>query len=1386
VNRAFGTRLGAACVLLCGLAFVQDPGFLIADTKFDLAVAPADFLARALHLWDEQAAFGQLQNQAYGYLWPMGPFFLLGALLDAPGWVVQRLWIALVMSVAFVGSAKVSRALGVRSDAACLMAGFAFALSPRMMTELGPISIEAWPSALTPWVLLPLITGSTQGSPRRAAALSALAVAMVGGVNAAATFAVLPLGVVWLLTRTPGPRRRSLMWWWPCFTALGTAWWLVPLFLMGAYSPPFLDFIETTSVTTFPTTLFDALRGTSNWVPYIDSRARAGNDLVTTSYLVLNSGVLLLLGFAGLADRRNPHRAFLALSVLLGVVMVTAGHRGSVEGWFAQDVRGLLDGVLAPLRNVHKFDPVIRLPLVVGLAAAVDRIWSPPPVRSEPVARDGPHPALVRLNRVTFQAAALLALAGAALPAATGRLAPAGALPAVPDYWTQAAQWLEDESGGGTALLVPGAPFADYLWGSPRDEPLQWLAGSRWATRNVIPLTPPGNIRMLDAIEDRLVQGHGSAGLTRYLERAGVEHLVVRNDLRRSDDVPDPVFVHQAIAESPGLSRVASFGPDVGGGAHLDGDAGRVVINGGWQSTYPAVEIFAVESEYGAQASGVPDVVAGGPEDLVDLADLGVVESAPVVLASDAPSSLFDDPGATARLVLTDGLRAREHFFARIHDGTSAVLTPGDVRRSGNPSRDYLAEGQDRWSTRARLNGALRLSASSSQSDADSIGGSRRGTLPFAAVDGSTATQWLSGSSRAEQAWWEVELESPRAIPSVTLTGGVDAAVNQTVRVSVGDTESDPLELGPGDVREIGLTGGATGSVVRVEEASGSGRPLALAEVEIDGVRVTRDLVLPTLPDSWGVPDVIVMRAERDWRTGCVVVGVKPRCVVGKARESEEPVGLARVVALPAAKSYIADLRLLPRAGAALDALVMRDQPINISASSVGVPDPRASPVSAIDGRRRTSWMAEVGDLRPTLSLNWLGRHRVSGLSVALSPNTAGRAPTRVSLIWPDGRREVELVDGRARFAPIVTDQLQLRVEGAERAVNLGYDAQTSEMPVAIGELRLRGVPYLPLGLSADPSTLPCGTGPAVVANGQTWATAASASPAALHAGAPLQGRLCSGPSSQVSIPLPPDDETIELVAGENRLVVADSDALSVVSLVLRALPAATISGPAASAETEAPDAVSRSILPSQGDVVVGLGENQNPGWEATQGGLALQALVLDGWQQSWLLRSDDAPVDAVFSPDLAYRIGLAVGLVCLLGLAAYTVSSRRAKIGPFPAPLAPRAVPGAVLLLSLAAGGGLVAGWSGVLAALLGASACLPLTRWVPGVTPWLLGVPCLVVAAAYAVTPWGSSSGWAGEASWPVYLMLVPVSGALALAMEPRGDSWILKRRAGRSTTR
>ncbi|MBD8869683.1 alpha-(1-_3)-arabinofuranosyltransferase domain-containing protein [Nocardioides donggukensis] len=1344
-----GLRLTAGCVLLVGLAFIQSPGYLVSDTKFDLAVDPWGFLQRATHLWDGAGAFGQLQNQAYGYLWPMGPFFGIGDLVDLPGWVVQRLWLAVVLCVAFVGTALLCRALGVRSDAAMILAGLAYATSPRLLSTLGPISIEAWPSAVAPWVLLPLVVGSERGSPRRMAMLAGLAVAMVGGVNAAATFAVLPLGVVWLLTRSRGPRRRSLMLWWPVFTALGTLWWLLPLFLLGQYSPPFLDFIESASITTFPTTPFDALRGTSAWVPYVEPAWQGGFLTVSEGYLALNSGVVLMLGTVGIALRGHPHRVFLALSLLVGLVLVGTGHLGSVQGWFAAPLNDLLDGSLAPFRNVHKLDPLIRLPLVVGLAWLLElAARTAEPRRLVVAGRDvtvSARPAVVGL--------AALAVVAAATPAVAGRLAPTDPVQETPPYWRAASAWLEANAGDREVLLAPGSSFADYLWGAPRDEPLQYLEGGPdWAVRNAIPLTPPGNIRMLDAVEERLAQGRGSRGLAAYLARSGIRYVVVRNDLVVSSDIPDPALVHQALADSPGLVPVRGFGPEVGGEAHLETEEGRIVVNGGWQTARRAVEVYQVErtTASAVSASSLP-LVVGGPEDLLGLADVGLLGDDPVRLGVDVDPA-GDRPDG--QVLLTDGLLGRERFFGRVHDGYSAVTTPGDVRRSGNPVPDYQLEEGSRWLTTARLVGAEAVSASASQSDSTMGGGARPGRLPFAALDGDESTEWVARQTGDGPAWWQLDLARPTSVSEVEIILGAAGAERNPVRVR---TEAGEVEttLRSGATSTVQLPPGPTGWL-RVESASPGGPGLALAEIRIPGTTVRRQLVLPPLAPSWGTPDQILLRALRDERTGCVEVEGRTPCVENRARFSEEPGGFERVVTVAGRRQYRPRVTAAPVAGPGLFDLIQEDQPLNAVGSTVGVPDARASGLAAVDGDTGTAWTPEVDDPRPQLQLNWLGTRSLRGIQVLVDPDSPVRRPTRLDLIWPGGERTVELdEDGAARFRPLRTDRLTVRVLSSANAVSFDAAGNAQGLPVGIGEIRLDGLPYAPLSLSPDRRTRPCGTGPEIEVNGATVRTRLTASPAELFSMEDVEVSVCRG------------EGEVSLRSGSNLVRVRGTDAVAPRSVHLgteatpRTVRSAGLGSPTPVRKVAEP--------PAEGAPWLVLRQNVNPGWEATEGGEQLDPVVVDGWQQGWETDGSGAPVTARFTPDATYRVGLGVGAGLALLLVALLAVPRRRWPGAGLPRLGAARLPLLAAMPAAVAAGALLGGWAGVACAGVGLLLAWTARHLLGDSAAWSVGVLPLLASTGYLFRPWGSDSGWAGEWAWPHYLVLVALAGVVALSVEP-----------------
>lgn len=695
-------------LVLAAAMFAQPVGLIAADTKHDLTADPAGFLAAATHAWTDVFPLGQLQNQAYGYLFPQGLFFLLAdAIPDwlLPTWVAQRLWWTIVAGVGFSGFYRLCQCVVPGSDRAKpsasirafhIIAALLFALSPRTLTTLTAISSEAWPVMLAPWVLVPLLrAGKITG---REIAAATIPIALMGAVNATATLAAcIPAGLV-ILWRRQG---------WlliPAAIAV-SAWWIGPLLVLGKYSPPFTDFIESSYVTTRWLNLVEILRGTTHWTPFADTERETGYLLVSQPVFVLATVAIAACGLAGLAlstqsttdsSARLRYHGLWLVMLLVGITILAAPYGQ------------LLDDVLAPLRNLHKFDPLVRIPLLLGVANLGTVLQLPASSEFSRRAAAGLGVAVI----------ALLSVA----PVWSGRLLPTGAYREVPEYWRQAADFLNDNVDTRT-LLVPETSFARQEWGWTRDEPAQPLLDVPWAVRDAVPLLPPEAIRGLDGVLATLEHSVDP------LMRLGIGAVLVRHDLdssaqrERADELADAL---DRWAQRHDFGEVSVFVVDAQRDMHIAHDP--VTVAGG------------------GEALAVLDAIDGpAPRRLVDHADAGATTG-----GSGA------EPGAE---IVTDTPLLVDRNFGTLQGAVSGPLASPDEATTKHPSVDYPSVATP---LPVRTRGDVQLQASSSAADATAFGGADPARSINAAVDGT------------DQAWWPAPGD-PGTLQLRSTDGTVDA-----------------------------------------------------------------------------------------------------------------------------------------------------------------------------------------------------------------------------------------------------------------------------------------------------------------------------------------------------------------------------------------------------------------------------------------------------------------------------------------------------------------------------------------------------------------------------------------------------------------------------------
>jgi arabinofuranan 3-O-arabinosyltransferase len=1194
---ASGLALTALYTGVVLVSLLQQPGRTTYDTRLELTERPGAFLASAFSLWQPSVNFGEVQNQANGYLFPQGPFFWVGGVLHLAPWVTQRLWTALVLVAACEGMRRLARAMQLPA-AAAILAGVAFACSPRLLGTAGVLSAEALPGALAPWAVLPLLLASrARLSAGRAIVLGAAAVVAMGGVNAVETGAALmPAAVFGLWAR----RRGSLSWrvlaGWIGAVVGATLWWTLPLLLLGRYSPPFYKYVESAATTTSLVGWSEAVRGDTHWLSWLllpDGRPwwPAAHMLATNSALLLLSAALAAAGLLGLARWSSPYRVPMALIAAVGMAIITVAHGGSAGTPIAGSVRDGLDGPLQIFRNVHKFDPSVRLAVALGVAA----LFSDVAVRigrRVPGAADG---------RWVVVPVCIVLVLGAPYLLDESRTP---GWRSIPQSWLAAKNWLEKNGDGRGVLVVPASGFALQSWGATLDEPALGVDIPNRVTLTQAPLLPGATLRFLDALNDSIVSARTHA-LAEQLSNAGIGFVLVRNDLDQVETgTPSPALSTAALS-AEGLEQVADFG--------AEGVA--------------PVTVYRVDrSEPRLAATAVDDVltVAGEPESVLDVQAAGLAGGS-VVLQGEKGWGRSAD-------IVTDGAERRERQFGSLYGARSIVMQAGEAYRIPRAAHDYSG-APDAKPVVATYDGLASLRASSSRGYADTYGEVVLAEGPAAAIDQSPATRWVtSPAAVATRQWIRMTFAAPRRVHEVTVQPVVgDPYLTPVRRLQVvAGTQARTLDTNPDGAAVTARFDGrlvrtVTVRILRVGSAA-SRVPVAIAGIHVDDLVPRASL---RVPEPLRAGTGFVFHADPGTRP-CVPASFVPDCRETRRRTPEEPSGMDRTVSvngwdhvgvsgLVVARTSRRALRLLEPVG--------KEQ--RIRPSSVFGLDPQVSSRFAWDGSPETAWVPADNDAGPSLVFRWSSPRRLSGIRVS-SPDPQV-SPTRAVLTTRDGRQvTVQLGRSTSRFPSLRTKWLKVT-----------FQRPAADARLVVSEIAFAGADITqPFDRDAVTGAI-CGLGPHVVVDGAVYQSEVRGTLGDLVDGRPLDLAVCD--------PDKPGDAgpQLTLAPGVHRISTPPTSEFQTILI-------AGSAGDSARAPASRSVVIGRwdgtrrsAVLGSGPESVISMAANANQGWRATLDGHELRPLTVDGWQQGWTVPAGKGGhLDISFAPQGWYRVTVAAGLV--------------------------------------------------------------------------------------------------------------------------------------------
>lgn len=1079
-----------------------DQGKATADSKIYLYVDPARYLAQAATMWNPLMNMGTVEHQQVGYLFPMGPFFLVAAELHLPIWISQRLWMGSLLFVAGTGVLYLCKQFEFRPGST-LVAALAFELSPYLLQYIDQQSVLLISWSVVGW-LLALGIRSVRFGGWRCPAIFALLAAMAGASNGTAFAAVMLAVVLWFpyaLWVTHEVRFRQLL---AAVLRLGSAmlllsvWWIVSLLIESKYGLDILKYTETVPQTAVSSLSSEVLRGLGYW--YFYGREVVGPwHLSSLQYehsvwLILVSFALPALAFLSAALVRWAHRAYFIILIVVGTVLAVSVHpysHPSVAGRGLESFLATTAGSV--LRNSNRVAPIVVLGTAMLLGAGIEAL-------SE---------FKIEYANIGIILISLLALldnpsiwTGQALTPTflwTGK---------VPTYVHEVSNALQSSGSTSRALLEPGSPYGDYPFGYTNQPIYSALTTRPIVDRQRVPEGTEPTVNLLTALDEPVQEETlNPATLAPLARLMSVGSIVWQSNLEYERyNIPPPQLSWSWLVPTPvGLSSPKQFGPKIavkntGPLKTLNEQLLSLPAN---TPAPPSVAIFTVKNPrpiVRAESPVAPMVVDGGGRGLAEAAAAGLLNANPTILYAGSltysPKLVAKNITPGSQLVLTDTNRKQAERWDTLSNNfgyieTSSEIPPPDPSDSRLNLFPYALPSA--WTT-DDLQGVASVSASAYGDPSDYQTQDR----PLMAIDGNLGTAWeLDGTTNPQNQWWSTTLLNPvstnhvvlvqplipnanRWITKVTLTfdGGSPVTVNLTAASR--KPSGQVITFSRRTFTTLRVTIDST-NWANSTNSFLNAAPVGFSQVEVGGAQATELIATPT--------DLLTA-------LGSASNADRLTILLQRIRESPYPPAsdpettLSRIVNIPQSRKFSVsgEVRLNKllsdhQIDVALGQVNSKGPGIVASSSGYLSGDPASRASAAIDGNPATAWSSPFGNgdqLGSYVKYKLPSPITFSTMNLRIVADGWHSVPTELKVSTQSGNAIVKLppikdqpqhdatVSVPVHFAPLSGSTIKVTILGVRSEYT--QSKPRTELPVAIAELGIPGL-YMPPAPTKLPST---------------------------------------------------------------------------------------------------------------------------------------------------------------------------------------------------------------------------------------------------------------------------------------------------------------------------